>query len=73
MTIRFELRTTKRTKGAEMVPLHISVSDGRSFRQRQVTGIMINPEYWDVKAGDLKKRIPAKSRTFRRNRVFYWA
>ena len=57
MTIRFELRTTKRTKGAEMVPLHISVSDGRSFRQRQVTGIMINPEYWDVKAGDLKKRI----------------
>ena len=57
MTIRFELRTTKRTKGAEMVPLHISVSDGRSFRQRQVTGIMINPEYWDVKAGDLKKRV----------------
>ena len=57
MTIRFELRTTKRTKGAEMVPMHISVSDGRSFRQRQVTGLMINPEYWDVKAGDLKKRI----------------
>ena len=49
MTIRFELRTTKRTKGAEMVPLHISVSDGRSFRQRQVIGIMINPESREIK------------------------
>ena len=57
MTIRFELRTTKKAKGAEMVPLHISVSDGRAFRQRQVTNIMVNPEYWDVKAGDLKKRV----------------
>ena len=57
MTIRFELRTTKKTKGAEMVPLHISVSDGRAFRQRQVTNIMVNPEHWDVKAGDLKKRV----------------
>ena len=56
MTIRFELRTTKKTKGAEMEPLHISVSDGRAFRQRQVTNIMVNPEHWDVKAGDLKKR-----------------
>ena len=59
MTIRFELRTTKKTKGAEMVPLHISVSDGRAFRQRQVTNILVNPEHWDVKAGDLlrlKKR-----------------
>ena len=60
MTIRFELRTTKKTKGAEMVPLHISVSDGRAFRQRQVTNIMVNPEHWDVKAGDLKKRILIK-------------
>ena len=57
MTIRFELRTTKKIKGAEMVPLHISVSDGRAFRQRQVTNIMVNPEHWDVKAGDLKKRV----------------
>lgn len=57
MTIRFELRTTKTAKGAEMVPLHISVSDGRAFRQRQVTNIMVNPEHWDVKAGDLKKRV----------------
>ena len=57
MTIRFELRTTKKTKGAEMVPLHISVSDGRAFRQRQVTNILVNPELWDVKAGDLKKRV----------------
>ena len=56
MTIRFELRTTKKAKGAKMVPLHISVSDGRAFRQRQVTNIMVNPEHWDVKAGDLKKR-----------------
>ena len=36
--------------------MHISVSDGRAFRQRQVTNIMVNPEHWDVKAGDLKKR-----------------
>ena len=56
MTIRFEFRTTRKTKGVEMVPLHISVSDGRAFRQRQVTNIMVNPEHWDVKAGDLKKR-----------------
>ena len=53
MTIRFELRTTKKTKGAEMVPLYISVSDGRAFRQRQVTNIMVNPEHWDVKDPDL--------------------
>lgn len=32
-----------------MVPLHISVSDGRSFRQRQVIGIMINPESREIK------------------------
>ena len=57
MTIRFELRTTKKTKGAEIVPLHISVSDGRAFCQRHVTNIMVNPEHWDVKAGDLKKRV----------------
>ena len=70
MTIRFELRTTKKTKGAEMVPLHISVSDGRAFRQRQVTNIMVNPEHWDVKAGDLKKRILIKEvRAFTRYRT----
>ena len=26
-------------------------------RQRQVTNTMVNPEHWDVKAGDLKKRV----------------
>ena len=60
MTIRFELRTTKKAKGADTVPLHISVSDGREFRQRQVTNIMVSPEHWDAKAGDLKKRVLIK-------------
>ena len=72
MTIRFELRTTKNTKGSEMVPLHISVSDGRAFRQRQVTNIMVNPEHWDVKDPDLVSALTGHvqgSRAFTRYRT----
>ena len=57
MTIRFELRTTKKTAEGERVPLHISVSDGRDFRKRQVTKSLIAPTWWDLKAADLKKRV----------------
>lgn len=57
MTIRFELRTTKKTAEGECVPLHISVSDGRNFRKRQVTKILIDPTWWDAKTADLKKRM----------------
>ena len=57
MTIRFELRTTKKTAEGARVPLHISVSDGRDFRKRQVTKILTDPTWWDAKAADLKKRV----------------
>ena len=57
MTIRFELRTKKKTAEGERVPLHISVSDGRNFRKRQVTKILIDPTWWDAKTADLKKRM----------------
>ena len=56
MTVRFELRTTKKSLTGEGAPLHISVSDGRDFRKRQVTQIMIDPAAWDSKIGGLKKR-----------------
>ena len=39
------------------MPLHISVSDGRDFRKRQVTKILIDPTWWDAKTADLKKRV----------------
>ncbi len=56
MTIRFELRTTKKFAEGEKSPLHISISDGRDFRKRQVTQIKVNPAAWDSKLGCLKKR-----------------
>lgn len=57
MTIRYELRTTKKAADGERVPLHVSVSDGRDFRKRQVTKILIEPSWWDAKAAELKKRV----------------
>lgn len=54
MTIRFDFRTTKKTAEGERVPLHISVSDGRNFRKRQVTKILIEPIWWDAKTTDLR-------------------
>ena len=39
-------------------PLHVSVSDGRSFRQRRVTRILVYPGWWDGKSAALKKRTP---------------
>ena len=57
MTIRFELRTTKKKAGGGRVPLHVSVSDGRDFRKRQVTKILVEPGWWDTKSAELKRRV----------------
>ena len=58
MTIRFELRTTKKRADGGRVPLHVSVSAGRNFRKRQVTKVLIEPAWWDARAAELKKRRP---------------
>ena len=58
MTIRFELRTMKKGTAPGRSPLHVSVSDGRSFRQRRVTRILVYPGWWDGKSAALKKRTP---------------
>lgn len=55
MTIRFEMRATGKL---QLVPLHVSLSDGRKFRKRHVTQIYINPEVWDSRTMSLKKRFP---------------
>lgn len=57
MTIRFELRTMKSAAGGRS-PLHVSISDGRAFRRRRVTGILVDPSWWDRKSAGLKRRIP---------------
>ena len=56
MTIRFELRTMKKAAGGRC-PLHVSVSDGRKYRRRRVTGILVDPAWWDAKAAALKRRV----------------
>lgn len=58
MTIRFELRTLKKKSGGGWCPLHVSVSDGRGFRQRRVTRILVDPAWWDREAAELKRRVP---------------
>lgn len=35
----------------------MSVSDGRSFRKRRVTKILVDPSWWDSKAAQLKRRV----------------
>lgn len=57
MTIRFELRTMKKAAGGRS-PLHVSVSDGRFFRKRRVTRILVDPAWWDGKSAGLKRRLP---------------
>lgn len=57
MTIRFELRTMKKAAGGRC-PLHVSVSDGRKYRRRRVTGILVDPAWWDAKTAALKRRVP---------------
>lgn len=58
MTIRFELRTLKKKSGGGRCPLHVSVSDGRGFRRRRVTRILVDPAWWDREAAELKRRVP---------------
>ena len=49
MKIKFEIRTTKKVKEGEMVPLYVRMVDGRAFHQAVKTRTLVNPNMWDEK------------------------
>lgn len=55
----------KKEASGRRYPLHVSLSDGRGFRKRQVTRILVDPTWWDSQSAALKRRtrIPETERT----------
>ena len=57
MKIKFEIRTTKKVKEGEMVPLYVRMVDGRAFHQAVKTRTLVNPNMWDEKGECIKSRV----------------
>ena len=57
MKIKFEIRTTKKVKEGEMVPLYVRMVDGRAFHQAVKTRTLVNPNVWDEKGECIKSRV----------------
>ena len=57
MKIKFEIRTTKKVKEGEMVPLYVRMVDGRDFHQAVKTRTLVNPNMWDEKGECIKSRV----------------
>ena len=57
MKIKFEIRTTKKVKEGEMVPLYVRMVDGRAFHQAVKTRTLVNPNMWDEKGECIKNRV----------------
>ena len=57
MKIKFEIRTTKKVKEGEMVPLYVRMVDGRAFHQAVKTRTLVNPNMWDEKSECIKSRV----------------
>ncbi len=57
MKIRFEIRTSRKLTGNEMVPLYVRMVDGRAFHQAVRTRTLVNPNIWD--AGNERIKIRA--------------
>ena len=57
MKIKFEIRTTKKVKEGEMVPLYVRMVDGRAFHQAVKTRTLVNPNLWDEKGECIKSRV----------------
>ncbi len=56
MKIGFEIRTKRKVKEGDMVPLHIRLVDGRAFHQGVKTQTFVNPLLWDDKKECIKNR-----------------
>ena len=56
MKIGFEIRTKRKVKEGDMIPLHIRLVDGRAFHQGVKTQTFVNPLLWDDKKECIKNR-----------------
>lgn len=57
MKIKFEVRTSRKMTGNEMVPLYVRMVDGRAFHQAVRTRTLVNPSMWDEKGECIKSRV----------------
>ncbi len=57
MKIKFEIRTSRKMTGNEMVPLYVRMVDGRAFHQAVRTRTLVNPSMWDEKGECIKSRV----------------
>ncbi len=56
MTLKFQIRVTRRIKEGEHVPVYMRLRDGVACDQTVKTRILVRPEYWDPRAQRIKSR-----------------
>lgn len=56
MTLKFKIRTTKKTKDGDYVPVYLRLLDGAAFDQTSKTRILVQPSFWDARAQGVRLR-----------------